>query len=237
MRYLCPKHQLALQNDPAEATRLWRRSMDLGLIAAQSDRQHARLHFGAAFETTLLYHWHSDDCSNPFQVDQLIDAGMSLARTLFDLGITGEAEVCLLTVQNALLQLSHQQPEGPQRELIAELMEHIEVAAHRVGADNAMHYNRELKPTVESQPATPVSPFALISALCFLLTRYSESPQGKLAQTISDYFLLLSEQGNCPSPLLSNSARRLARQWQQKSTPDKAASKPHLLQASRKSVH
>ncbi|MGH1470575.1 MAG: hypothetical protein ACRBCS_05240 [Cellvibrionaceae bacterium] len=108
MNYLCPKHQQHILQDPKLAKTLWGGAMKSGLIAYEQERwKTARVFFGSAYETTLLYMWNKPITDKiTFSIEHLIDAGQSLSNSLKKLKEWDEAQVCLLTLQNSLLHLN-----------------------------------------------------------------------------------------------------------------------------------
>lgn len=60
----------------------------------------------------------------------------------------------------------------------------------------------------------------ILATLCYLMSRYANSPSLTIASAVSKHFQLLHEHPDCDSPILQDVGRRMSLQWEALSRND-----------------
>jgi len=117
MAYLCPRHQIIISDNIQLAQELWTGAMESGYEAlSQRNLSNARNFFGSAYEIAIIRIRAKVEpgTQDPavFGIEHVLDAGNLLLKVLMDLGLFDEAEVCLMTIHNGLLQSGAGEPKA-----------------------------------------------------------------------------------------------------------------------------
>lgn len=223
MRYLCPHHLKNIAADPIMAMTLWQGAMENGLEAKdKSDWQAARSFFGAAFETAVLHNNQENYGQGCFTVTHLIDASHHLSDVLQRLNLWEEAQMCLQTIQNGLLQesikpnSSFSKPEqllNKTQEVVNDMLGKFDQqqTQPQILSDNEQN-NRDSKIKDNGLPSSDIT--LLISSTLYLMTRYALNPTKEIGKMIVDHLERVFKHSECESDVLTKTCQRLSLQWQ-----------------------